>query len=130
MAMGGKLMAIKTSKGDGKARKKCLAALYRRLQRLEKTQVGGGSIMVKQMIFNVIDGIEMQAYTREDKAQEKYESIVKRRWKDTENGFDDYHRDIDKALLEHYTQINGCTIMMRAMFLEIDKEIEKSPWDV
>lgn len=40
--------------------------------------------MVKQMIFNVIDGIEMQAYTREDKAQAKYESIVKRRWKDTE----------------------------------------------
>ena len=38
MAMGGKLMAIKTSKGDGKAWKKCLAALYRRLQRLEKTQ--------------------------------------------------------------------------------------------
>ncbi len=38
MAMGGKLMAIKTSKGDGKARKKCLAALYKRLQRLEKTQ--------------------------------------------------------------------------------------------
>lgn len=30
-------MAIKTSKGNGKARKKkCLAALYRRLQRLER----------------------------------------------------------------------------------------------
>lgn len=86
--------------------------------------------MVKQMIFNVIDGIEMQAYTREDKAQAKYESIVKRRWKDTENGFDDYHRAIGKALIEHYTQINGRTIMIRAMFLEIDKESEKSPWDV
>lgn len=36
IAMGGKLMAIKTSKGDGKARKKCLATLYRRSQRLEK----------------------------------------------------------------------------------------------
>lgn len=86
--------------------------------------------MVKQLIFNVIDGIEMRAYTREDKAQAKYEAIVKRRWKDTENGFDDYHRTIGKALSEQYTQINGRTIMMRAMFLEIDKETEKSPWDV
>lgn len=84
--------------------------------------------MVKQMIFNVIAGIDMRAYTREDKAVEKYESIVKRRWKDTKNGFDDYHRAIGKALLEHYTQINGRTIMMRAMFLEIDKD-ENSPWD-
>lgn len=37
--------------------------------------------MVKQMIFNVINGIDMRAYTREDKAVEKYESIVKSRWK-------------------------------------------------
>ena len=48
MAMGGKLMAIKTSKGDGKARgKKCLAALYRRLQRLEKTQGGYKNVLHK-----------------------------------------------------------------------------------
>lgn len=33
-------MAIKASKSDDKARKKCLAALYRQLQRLEKTQGG------------------------------------------------------------------------------------------
>lgn len=84
--------------------------------------------MVKQMIFNVIDGIDMRAYTREDKAVEKYESIVKRRWKMTENGKDDYGRTLDNALIEHYTSINGRTIMMRAMFLEIDKD-ENSPWD-
>lgn len=53
MAMGGKLMAIKTSasKGDGKgdveARKKCLAALYKRLQRLEKTQGGYKNVLHK-----------------------------------------------------------------------------------
>lgn len=86
--------------------------------------------MVKQMIFNVIDGIDMRAYTREDKAQEKYEAIVKRRWEMTENDKDDYGRPLETALIEHYTQINGRTIMMRAMFLEIDKETEKSPWDV
>lgn len=74
--------------------------------------------MKKEMIYNVIDDIEMRAYTDEAKAREKYEAIVKRRWKDTENGFDDYHRAIGMALLEHYTSINGRTIMMRAMFLE------------
>lgn len=86
--------------------------------------------MVKQMIFNVIDGIDMRAYTREDKAQAKYEAIVKRRWEMTENDKDDYGRPLETALIEHYTQINGRTIMMRAMFLEIDKKTEKSPWDV
>ena len=86
--------------------------------------------MTKQMIFNVIDGIDMRAYTREDKAVEKYESIVKRRWKMTESDKDDYGRPLETVLLEHYTSINGRTIMMRAMFLEIDKETEKSPWDV
>lgn len=84
--------------------------------------------MVKQMIFNVIDGIDMRAYTREDKAVEKYESIVKSRWKMTENDKDDYGRPLDTTLLEHYTSINGRTIIMRAMFLEIDKD-ENSPWD-
>ena len=54
MAMGGKLMAIKTSasKGDGKgdveARKKCLATLYKRLQRLEKTQGGYKNVLHKK----------------------------------------------------------------------------------
>lgn len=47
MAMGGELMAIKTSKGDDKARKKCLAALYKRLQRLEKTQGGYKNVLHK-----------------------------------------------------------------------------------
>lgn len=74
--------------------------------------------MVKQMIFNVVDGVEMRAYTSRDKAMEKYEAIIKKRWKDTKNGFDDYHRAIGMALIEHYTKINGRTIMMRAMFLE------------
>ena len=76
--------------------------------------------MEKEMIYNVIDGIEMRAYTSEAKAREKYEAIVKKRWQMTENGFDDYHRDIGTALLEQYTQINGRTIIMRAMFLERD----------
>lgn len=40
--------------------------------------------MKKEMIYNVIDGIEMRAYTDEAKAREKYEAIVKKRWKDTE----------------------------------------------
>lgn len=74
--------------------------------------------MTKEMIYNVIDGIEMRAYTREDKAMEKYEKIIKKRWADCENGRDDYGRKLDTALLEHYTSINGRTIMMRAMFLE------------
>lgn len=47
MDMVGKLMTIKTSKGDGKARKKCLATLYRRLQRLEKTQGGYKNVLHK-----------------------------------------------------------------------------------
>lgn len=35
--------------------------------------------MVKQMIFNVVDGVEMRAYTSRDKAMEKYEAIIKKR---------------------------------------------------
>ena len=45
--------------------------------------------MTKEMVFIVIDGIDMRAYTR-----------------------------LDTTLLENYTSINGRTIIMRAMFLE------------
>ena len=36
--------------------------------------------MTKKMVFIVIDGIDMRAYTREDKAKEKYEEIVRKKW--------------------------------------------------
>lgn len=77
--------------------------------------------MTKQMIFIVINGIDMRAYTREDKAQERYEKIVKERWWNCDkysHGLDDYGRKLDTALLENYTSIQGKTIIMRAMFLE------------
>lgn len=32
--------------------------------------------MTKEMVFIVINGIDMRAYTREDKAKEKYEEIM------------------------------------------------------
>ena len=77
--------------------------------------------MTKEMVFIVIDGIDMRAYTREDKAKERYEKIVKDKWWNCDkynNGLDDYGRKLDVALLENYTSINGRTIIMRAMFLE------------
>lgn len=77
--------------------------------------------MTKEMVFIVIDGIDMRAYTREDKAKERYEKIVKDKWWNCDkysNGLDDYGRKLDTALLENYTSINGRTIIMRAMFLE------------
>lgn len=77
--------------------------------------------MTKEMVFIVINGIEMRAYTRKDKAKEKYEEIVKKKWGNCDkysHGLDDYGRKLDTALLEHYTSINGRTIIMRAMFLE------------
>lgn len=77
--------------------------------------------MTKEMVFIVIDGISMRAYTSEDKAKEKYEEIVKKKWWDCDkysHGLDDYGRKLDTALLENYTSINGRTIIMRAIFLE------------
>ena len=77
--------------------------------------------MTKEMVFIVIDGIDMRAYTREDKAKERYEKIVKDKWWNCDkynHGLDDYGRKLDTALLENYTSINGRTIIMRAMFLE------------
>ena len=79
--------------------------------------------MTKEMVFIVIDGIDMRAYTSEDKAKERYEKIVKdKRWNCDKysNGLDDYGRKLDVALFENYTSIQGKTIIMRAMFLERD----------
>ena len=79
--------------------------------------------MTKEMIFIVIDGIDMRAYTREDKAKERYEQIVKDKWWNCDkynHGLDDYGRKLDVALFENYTSIQGKTIIMRAMFLERD----------
>ena len=79
--------------------------------------------MTKEMIFIVIDGIDMRAYTREDKAKERYEKIVKDKWWNCDkynHGLDDYGRKLDVALFENYTSIQGKTIIMRAMFLERD----------
>ena len=77
--------------------------------------------MTKEMIFIVIDGIDMSAYTSEYKAKERYEKIVKDKWWNCDkynHGLDDYGRKLDVALFENYTSINGKTIIMRAMFLE------------
>lgn len=79
--------------------------------------------MIKEMVFIVIDGIDMSAYTSEDKAKAKYEEIVKKKWWNCDkysHGLDDYGRKLDTALLENYTSIQGKTIIMRAMFLERD----------
>ena len=77
--------------------------------------------MTKEEVFIVIDGIDMRAYTNEQKAKERYEKIVKDKWWNCykyNHGLDDYGRKLDTALLENYTSINGRTIIMRAMFLE------------
>ena len=79
--------------------------------------------MKKEMVFVVIDGIEMRAYTNEQKAQESYDKRVKAKWVDCDkynHGLDDYGRKLDSALVENYTSIQGKTIIMRAMFLERD----------
>ena len=77
--------------------------------------------MTKEMVFIVINGIDMRAYTSEYKAKERYEKIVKDKWWNCDkynHGLDDYGRKLDVALFENYTSINGKTIIMRAMFLE------------
>ena len=79
--------------------------------------------MTKEMIFIVIDGIDMMAYTSENKANERYEKIVKAKWWNCDkynHGLDDYGRKLDVALFDNYTSIQGKTIIMRAMFLERD----------
>ena len=79
--------------------------------------------MTKEMVFIVIEGIDMRAYTSEDKAHEIYEKRVKDKWGDCDkynHGLDDYGRKLDVALFENYTSIQGKTIIMRAMFLERD----------
>ena len=79
--------------------------------------------MTKEMVYIVIDGIGMRAYTSENKAKERYEKIVKDKWWNCDkynHGLDDYGRKLDVALFENYTSIQGKTIIMRAMFLERD----------
>ena len=79
--------------------------------------------MTKEMVYIVIDGIDMRAYTSEYKAKERYEKIVKDKWWNCDkynHGLDDYGRNLDVSLCENYTSINGKTIIMRAMFLERD----------
>lgn len=71
----------------------------------------------KELIYIVIDNVTMIAYTNKDKADKAYSDIVHKRW---HGNFDDYGRAIGMALLEHYTSIDGRTIMRRALFLERD----------
>lgn len=77
---------------------------------------------MKKLIYVVIDGVDIRAYEKESKARKAYTAIIKKRWHECENGFDDYHRAIGKALIEHYTCINGRTMMMRAVTMETEKE--------
>ena len=74
---------------------------------------------MKKLIYVVVNGIDMKAYENERKA---YENIIKKRWHECENGFDDYHRAMGKAIIEHYTCINGNTIMCRAIGMETEKK--------
>lgn len=85
---------------------------------------------MKKLIYLVADGIDMHAYTSEEQARTEYEHIVKGKWESCikfscpKNEFyDDYGRTLRKALLEHYTMINGRTIIMRpVMLIEEEKE--------
>ena len=76
---------------------------------------------MKKLIYVVINGVDMRAYENEKKASKAYREIIKKHWKECKNGFDDYHRAIEKALIEHYSQINGRTYMMRATTMETEK---------
>lgn len=80
---------------------------------------------MKKLIYLVANGIDMHAYTSEEQACMEYEHIVKDAWKSCikfscpKNEFyDDYGRTLRSALLEHYTMINGRTIIMRPVVLE------------
>ena len=83
---------------------------------------------MKKLIYLVADGIDMHAYTREEQTCTEYEHIVKDAWESCikfscpKNEFyDDYGRTLRSALLEHYTTINGRTIIMRPVML-VEKE--------
>lgn len=80
---------------------------------------------MKKRIYLVADGIDMKAYESETKARERYEHIVKTKWEDCikfscpkNESYDDYGCTLRNALLEHYTMINGRTIIMRPIILE------------
>lgn len=84
---------------------------------------------MKKMIYLVANGIDMKAFESETKARERYEHIVKTKWEDCikfscpKNEFyDDYHHPLRVALLEHYTMINGRTIIMRPVSLEMKED--------
>lgn len=84
---------------------------------------------MKKLIYLVADGIDMHAYENEEQARMEYEHIVKGKWEDCikfscpKNEFyDDYHHSLRVALLEHYTMINGRTIIMRPIFLEMEED--------
>lgn len=84
---------------------------------------------MKKLIYLVANGIDMHAYTSEEQACMKYEHIVKDAWESCikfscpKNEFyDDYGRTLRTALLEHYTMINGRTIIMRPVVMEEEGE--------
>lgn len=85
--------------------------------------------IMKKLIYLVANGIDMHAYDTESRARMEYEHIVKDAWESCikfscpKNEFyDDYGRTLRKALLEHYTMINGRTIIMRPVVLVEEEE--------
>lgn len=85
--------------------------------------------MMKKLIYLVANGIDMHAYDKEETARMKYEHIVKEKWENCikfscpKNEFyDDYGRTLRSALLEHYTMINGRTIIMRPVVMIAEGE--------
>ncbi len=79
---------------------------------------------MKKLIYLVANGIDMHAYDTEARARMEYEHIVKTKWEDCikyscpkGEFYDDYGRTLRSALLEHYTTINGRTIIMRPVVM-------------
>lgn len=80
---------------------------------------------MKKLIYLVTDGIDMHAYDKEETARMKYEHIIKDAWKNCikfscpkGEFYDDYGRALKVAIREHYTMINGRTIIMRPVVME------------
>lgn len=83
-----------------------------------------GVTIMKKLIYLVANGIDMHAYDTESRARMEYEHIVKTKWENCikyscpkGEFYDDYGRNLRSALLEHYTMINGCNIIMRPVVL-------------
>lgn len=79
---------------------------------------------MKKLIYLVANGIDMHAYNTESRARIEYEYIVKGEWENCikfscpKNEFyDDYGRTLKVAIREHYTMINGRTIIMRPVVM-------------